>query len=427
MQFERAASMLGHHRMSLKDLGGEVSGFTSPAAAALGAFPFSARSQAGGGGTFDGGPPLSSTAAASSIPTVSPPVVLPSDSEDGSTWSVSTDSESFEDTDPDEGYDDEDDLEEAEDGVLRRRIHSDDSEDNFYTSEEDVAAEADDDGSGLPCATSGSSAAATPTVSGDSLRIPRNPTPDARRSPLFFARHKRMGPRSTGSKGRPGRRRTASYAHLFPPADSAPPVSSIENHGLIGNCLTTALVSSVGSIDWMCFPHHDSPALFYQLLDQQHGGFFRITAASEVRMHGQGSTCHVSGLVHVVTPGTVDAGSGIAVPAAGSSSSSSASSSTASSMSEAHMHRVSTKQMYAHDSNVLLTRYFTDSGVGHVMDFMPQGGYADSKGARSWLIRELECGQFLRSVQAGTIPTQTLDMWLISVVLHSVLLLFCSF
>ena len=48
----------------------------------------------------------------------------------------------------------------------------------------------------------------------------------------------------------------------------------IENYGVIGDLTTTALVSMEGSIDFMCFPHFDSPTIFAALLDRQTGGQF---------------------------------------------------------------------------------------------------------------------------------------------------------
>ena len=39
----------------------------------------------------------------------------------------------------------------------------------------------------------------------------------------------------------------------------------IENHGLIGDLQTAALVSTDGTIDWMCLPRFDSPSIFASL------------------------------------------------------------------------------------------------------------------------------------------------------------------
>jgi hypothetical protein len=52
-----------------------------------------------------------------------------------------------------------------------------------------------------------------------------------------------------------------------------------ENHGVIGDLHTVALVGTDGSIDWLCFPRFDSPGLFSALLDEHKGGRFRIAPA----------------------------------------------------------------------------------------------------------------------------------------------------
>jgi GH15 family glucan-1,4-alpha-glucosidase len=41
--------------------------------------------------------------------------------------------------------------------------------------------------------------------------------------------------------------------------------------------LTTALVTTYGSISFMCYPYFDSGAPFCSLLDSKKGGYFSIT------------------------------------------------------------------------------------------------------------------------------------------------------
>jgi GH15 family glucan-1,4-alpha-glucosidase len=110
----------------------------------------------------------------------------------------------------------------------------------------------------------------------------------------------------------------------------------VSEHGLIGDLHCVALVGTNGTIDWHCFPSFDAPSVFGSLLDADRGGSFELTAA---------------------------------VPA-------------------------KTRQFYHPDTNVLITRFFAEDGVGEIQDFMPVGG-GDAR--RHRLIRRVLCVR-------GTIP-----------------------
>jgi len=46
------------------------------------------------------------------------------------------------------------------------------------------------------------------------------------------------------------------------------------DYGVVGNCVSAALISKTGSIEWLCFPDFDSSSEFAKILDQQKGGEF---------------------------------------------------------------------------------------------------------------------------------------------------------
>ncbi|MFE2264384.1 glycoside hydrolase family 15 protein [Streptomyces griseosporeus] len=112
----------------------------------------------------------------------------------------------------------------------------------------------------------------------------------------------------------------------------------VAEHGLIGDLRTVALVGTDGTIDWYCCPSFDAPSVFAAILDAERGGCFELAADGPAR----------------------------------------------------------TKQFYFPDTNVLITRFFTEEGVGEVQDFMPvadEGPEAE----RHRLIRRVVCVR-------GTVP-----------------------
>ena len=106
----------------------------------------------------------------------------------------------------------------------------------------------------------------------------------------------------------------------------------IEDHGIIGNLRTVALVGKDGTIDWLCYPHFDSPSVFAAILDDKKGGCFRIAPKND---------------------------------------------------------DVTRKQLYWPDTNVLVTRFLSTEGVGEVTDYMPVGAPRDDEGFHG-LIRRVK-------------------------------------
>jgi GH15 family glucan-1,4-alpha-glucosidase len=60
--------------------------------------------------------------------------------------------------------------------------------------------------------------------------------------------------------------------------------SKIEEYGMIGNTYTSALVSHIGSIDWLSAPRFDSDACFAALVGYDDHGRWSIRPTVEVRV-----------------------------------------------------------------------------------------------------------------------------------------------
>lgn len=86
------------------------------------------------------------------------------------------------------------------------------------------------------------------------------------------------------------------------------------NYGIIGNCMSAALISEKGNIDWLCLPHFDSPAVFSKILDKDQGGCFAIQVSEKYNV----------------------------------------------------------RQKYIERTNILCTQFFSDEGCFEILDFMPR-------------------------------------------------------
>jgi GH15 family glucan-1,4-alpha-glucosidase len=87
----------------------------------------------------------------------------------------------------------------------------------------------------------------------------------------------------------------------------------IENHGIVGNLRTAALIGLDGGVNFLCWPQFDSPSIFASLLDDQRGGCFELIPLLDDPRH---------------------------------------------------------RQLYLPDTNVLLTRFLSANGVAEISDFM---------------------------------------------------------
>ena len=56
----------------------------------------------------------------------------------------------------------------------------------------------------------------------------------------------------------------------------------IADYALLSDCRSAALISSAGSIDWLCLPDFDSQSVFGRLLDAD-AGHWSITVPGTVK------------------------------------------------------------------------------------------------------------------------------------------------
>ena len=61
----------------------------------------------------------------------------------------------------------------------------------------------------------------------------------------------------------------------------------IGDYAFLGDCHTGALVSSAGSVDWLCLPRLDDGSYFGRLLDRDRGGWCAITPIDPVIRYGR--------------------------------------------------------------------------------------------------------------------------------------------
>ena len=56
------------------------------------------------------------------------------------------------------------------------------------------------------------------------------------------------------------------------------------DYAIIGNCTSSALISSDCSIDWLCLPFFDSASVFAKILDKDKGGYFKVSAVDIIKI-----------------------------------------------------------------------------------------------------------------------------------------------
>src|SRR5919109_5515587 len=78
----------------------------------------------------------------------------------------------------------------------------------------------------------------------------------------------------------------------------------IDDYGLLADCNSAALVARDGSIDWLCVPRYDSPAVFSRILDPE-AGHWSIRPAGSFEVERR----YVPGTLVIETTFNTDTGS----------------------------------------------------------------------------------------------------------------------
>ena len=60
-------------------------------------------------------------------------------------------------------------------------------------------------------------------------------------------------------------------------------IPAIQDYAAVGDCRSVALISRLGSVDWLCWPRLDSGSIFGALIDRYRGGHWRIAPQGDFR------------------------------------------------------------------------------------------------------------------------------------------------
>jgi GH15 family glucan-1,4-alpha-glucosidase len=124
---------------------------------------------------------------------------------------------------------------------------------------------------------------------------------------------------------------------------------AIRDYAIIGDCHSAALVAHNGSVDWLCWPRFDSPAIFSAILDPVRGGHWTIAPPPPF----------------------------------------------------------SVRRRYVDDTNILQTLFHTSCGAGVLTDVMPISSEEHKRNTFTpdhHLVRELECSSGALKIDVDFFP-----------------------